>query len=591
MMPNCVSSIPSSSGVRKLYETLWRYAAERRPQVVISLMLLVIAQAVRLTIPWFFGQAVNALQVHRMAGIIAARNYLLLMLAAVGVAWTMHGPARILERFNALEVRERFADALHAKLLAFPSHWHEHHHSGDTVYRVTKATSSLTSFAQSQFIYLQNAVSIIGPIAALLFVSRPTGAAAMVGYALIGLFVARIDRYMFRLVREEHRAERRYSAALVDCLGNIATVLSLRLQQPMRRLLESRLVEVFAPLRRNIVLNEVKWGGVDLFNGAMRTGLVALYAWLDWRRLGFISVGAAVVVHQYSQQIGNVVVSMAMHWHDLVRQKAEVADVDPILTAPARPLDVSAVPERWEKIQIEGLRFFHPRARGLRPTLDDISLELHRGERVALVGASGAGKTSLLRALAGLVEAERISISVDGHRIPPLKHLGSTTLLLPQDPEVFESSVLQNLTMGLPYPMAEIERACEVAAFGSVLAQLPEGFQTIIREGGVNLSGGQKQRLALARGLLAAKGTGLVLLDEPTSNMDLITEAQLYERLLDAFSDACFVSSVHRLHLLPRFDTVILMEHGRIVDRGTPQQVAHRHPVATATSGRHELIA
>ena len=185
MVPDCVSSVPSSSGIRKLYETLWRYAAERRPQVVISLMLLVIAQAVRLTIPWFFGQAVNALQVHGMAGIIAARNYLLLMLAAVGVAWTMHGPARILERFNALGVRERFADALHAKLLAFPSHWHEHHHSGDTVYRVTKATSSLTSFAQSQFIYLQNAASIIGPIAALLFVSRPTGAAAMVGYGLI----------------------------------------------------------------------------------------------------------------------------------------------------------------------------------------------------------------------------------------------------------------------------------------------------------------------------------------------------------------------------------------------------------------------
>lgn len=84
-------------------------------------MLLVIAQAVRVTISWFFGQAVNALQVHEMAGMIAARNYLLLMLAAVGVAWTMHGPARILERFTALEVRERFADALHAKLLAFPT--------------------------------------------------------------------------------------------------------------------------------------------------------------------------------------------------------------------------------------------------------------------------------------------------------------------------------------------------------------------------------------------------------------------------------------------------------------------------------------
>src|SRR2546427_759303 len=149
------------------------------------------AQVVRLTIPWFFGEAVNALQAQGMEGITRARNDLLLMLAAVGVAWTMHGPARIVERFTALVVRERFADALHAKALALPVRWHEQHHSGDTLHRMTRATSSLASFAQSQFIYLQNTVSVVGPIAALFLISRATGAAAMAGYAAIGYFVAR----------------------------------------------------------------------------------------------------------------------------------------------------------------------------------------------------------------------------------------------------------------------------------------------------------------------------------------------------------------------------------------------------------------
>ena len=581
-------ALPAGS-VAKLYATLWRHAEGRRGKVVVFVVLLVMAQVVRLTIPWFFGEAVNALQAQGTEGITRARNDLLLMLAAVGVAWTMHGPARIVERFTALVVRERFADALHAKALALPVRWHEQHHSGDTLHRMTRATSSLASFAQSQFIYLQNTVSVVGPIAALFLISRATGAAAMAGYAAIGYFVVRIDAFMVLLVREENRAERRYNSALVDCLGNIGTVLTLRVQEPMRRMLRSRLLAVFAPLRRNIVFNEVKWGGIDLLNGGMRTGLVALYAWLDWHQRGTISVGTAVMVHQYSQQVGNVVANMAMHWNDLVRQKTEVADVDPIFTSPARSLDAAAVPEGWREISVEGVRFVHPRAGAGQPALDDVSVELRRGERIALVGASGAGKSSLLRVLAGLVDAERVSISVDGKLDPQLKHLGTVSVLLPQDPAVFESSVRENLTMGLSYRQSDIERASELAGFTSVIAQLPQGWGTLISERGVNLSGGQKQRLALARALLAAKDVGLVLLDEATSSVDASTEAEIYDRLMSAFAGACIVSSVHRLHLLARFDTVVLMEQGRVIDSGTPDEVKQRRPELFAHSAMQSV--
>jgi ABC-type multidrug transport system fused ATPase/permease subunit len=224
------------------------------------------------------------------------------------------------------------------------------------------------------------------------------------------------------------------------------------------------------------------------------------------------------------------------------------------------------------------MHFVHPRAGDGRPALDDVSLELRRGQRIALIGTSGAGKSSLLRVLAGLVDAERISIAVDGTLHPHLKHLGAVSLLLPQDPAVFESSVRENVTMGLPYGQTDIERACKLAGLTSVIAQLPQGFDTLISERGLNLSGGQKQRLALARGLLAAKHAGLVLLDEATSSVDASTEAEIYDRVMAAFAGACIVSSVHRLHLLRRFDTVVLMEHGRIIDSGTPDQVKQRRP-------------
>src|SRR5260370_21201530 len=188
-----MSEFLPAGGVGNLYAALWRHAEGRRGKAVLFVVRLVMAQVVRLTIPWFFGEAVNALQARGMEGIAHARNDLLLMLAAVGVAWTMHGPARIVERFTALVVRERFADALHAKALARPVRWHEQHHSGETLHRISRATSSLAQFAQSQFIYLQNTVSVVGPIAALFLASPATGAAALIGYVALGFFVVRID--------------------------------------------------------------------------------------------------------------------------------------------------------------------------------------------------------------------------------------------------------------------------------------------------------------------------------------------------------------------------------------------------------------
>jgi ABC-type multidrug transport system fused ATPase/permease subunit len=108
-----------------------------------------------------------------------------------------------------------------------------------------------------------------------------------------------------------------------------------------------------------------------------------------------------------------------------------------------------------------------------------------------------------------------------------------------------------------------------VTTFGEVTEKLPHGLMTDIRERGVNLSGGQKQRLALARGLIAARDSSLLLLDEPTSSVDLPTEAIVFDRLLAAFADTAIIASIHRLHLLPRFDYIGLMQDGEMIEQGS----------------------
>ena len=141
--------------------------------------------------------------------------------------------------------------------------------------------------------------------------------------------------------------------------------------------------------------------------------------------------------------------------------------------------------------------------------------------------------------------------------------------LLPQDPEIFENTILYNITLGLTFGEEEIQQACHAAQFDSVVKKLPHGFDTHIQEKGVNLSGGQKQRLALARGILAAKSSDLVLLDEPTSSIDPRTERKIYENLFATFKNKTVISSLHRLHLLHYFDYVYILKDGYVVDQGT----------------------
>ncbi|HMY79633.1 MAG TPA: ATP-binding cassette domain-containing protein, partial [Thauera aminoaromatica] len=152
-----------------------------------------------------------------------------------------------------------------------------------------------------------------------------------------------------------------------------------------------------------------------------------------------------------------------------------------------------------------------------------------------------------------------------------LRHLAT---LIPQQAEMFDGTLAENLLLGAGRTPERIEAALHAACADSVVEGLAQGLDTRVVEGGANWSGGQRQRLALARGVLAAAGTSLLLLDEPTSSLDPETEARVYQRLFAHFPDAALVSSVHRLHLLDRFDEVILMRAGRIEAVGRAWELA-----------------
>jgi ABC-type bacteriocin/lantibiotic exporter with double-glycine peptidase domain len=524
-------------------------------------------------------------------------------------SWALHGPGRILERNVSLHVRQTLALSLAGRLLSLPLAWHESHHSGESAHRVQQSTHALTSFAQSQFIYLNSAVRLVGPVIALWILEPVVGAVCVAGFAVISVSVLGFDRAMIRLARQENDAERKYAAAMIDALGNTATVFALRQARGVLSLLQVRLLAVFEPLKRAIVVNEAKWCIVDVGTRALSCGLVALFAWRATHSVAAgsgartaLMLGTIYMVWEYASQAGSVVASLAQHFQAFARQSADYTSADAIRDAtlvPAAQAGNTQSPGGWRRLDVQHFTFRHLGRRRPTPSLDNVCVTLERGKRYALIGDSGSGKSTLLRALAGLYTVERGTLRMDdGSTVTcpaeAAARLRSCVTLIPQDAEVFAGSIAQNLGLcesvsGATSP-ADFPRALQVA-HADFVDSSAAGLESEVAERAANWSGGQRSRIALARGVLAARGSALVLLDEPTAHLDPATEAAVYDNLFAEFADACVVSSVHRLHLLERFDEVIYLQAGQIIAQAPASVLARTLPEFQALASKASYSA
>jgi ABC-type multidrug transport system fused ATPase/permease subunit len=256
------------------------------------------------------------------------------------LCWSLHGPGRVIERTVSLRVRRALADSLYERLSEAPLVWHGRHHPAELAHRMSQALQALTNFTQSQFIYLQNAVNLAGPLLALWWLSSLTGTVALFGIAVVTLTIVAFDRALMRLARDENQAERAYSGALLDSLSNITTVLALRLQKTTRRLLARRLDRVVEPVQLSIRLNEWKWCAVDLLGVLISWGLVALSAWQTHGN-GAVLLGGVFMVYQYAQQAGGVIGSLASNLQNFARMRTDFASAEPIWDAPQEGPSVS----------------------------------------------------------------------------------------------------------------------------------------------------------------------------------------------------------------------------------------------------------
>ncbi len=432
-----------------------------------------------------------------------------------------------------------------------------------------KAIDAVFSFAQKQFLFIELFMGLIVSTGVLLYIAPEVGLAMMICIPLLILMQRKLDQKLIVSRLSQNTAENSLTAGLIDYIGNIGTVMTLRLQKVSRFEIMRRLQLIAQPFFRAVYLNELKWFLFSMSLHIVTAFGLLIFIWGKQSEATAANTGLFVAVFQYLRQISASIRAFGERYQELLTFRVDYSSSQDIETAYAEcGIAAEIVAPDWHAAKIDNITFRYEDQEHHTHRLDGVSLDLARGRKIALVGESGAGKSTLLRLLRGLHQPLSGSLIIDGVE-SGFAALAAGSTLVPQDAEIFENTLRYNITCGVAEDPARLQRAVEMAMLPPVLEGLPLGLDTDIRERGVNLSGGQKQRLALARGLYAAADSSLLLLDEPTSSLDPATEAEVFNRLLAGFPDACIVASLHRLHLLDRFDHIYVMAEGKVVEQGS----------------------
>jgi ATP-binding cassette subfamily B protein len=387
---------------------------------------------------------------------------------------------------------------------------------------------------------------------------------------------------IYALARNGTPLHRRYARAaagvdgeLVDVVSNMAVVRAFGATLREQRRLGATIGSEMDARRTSLIYLE-KLRLIHAGITALLTAGVVGWGILLWQH-GQASVGDIVLLTALAFTILHATRDLAVALVDLTQHLARLEEAISALLVPQELPDRPGAPALRRgpgRAEFEHVSFAYP---GRAAVLRDFALRIAPGQRVGLVGCSGAGKSTVMALLQRFYDAQDGRILVDGQDVRDVTQdsLRQAMAIVPQDISLFHRSVLENIRYARPEAtQQEVLAAAEMAHCRDFIEAMPDGYDTIVGDRGVKLSGGQRQRLAIARALL--KDAPILLLDEATSALDSESELAIQAALDRLMRGRTVIAIAHRLSTLRSFDRIIVMDHGRIVDDGSPDELAMR---------------